>query len=535
MHVLVALLLAAPPPDLAAQGKPGLDAIRPEALSAHVRFLADDLLEGRGTGSRGHAIAALYFATELQALGFAPAGEDGGYFQKVPLVGMTVQPADSTLQLGSATLRAPQDTVLFPRAGAALDDVRGPLVFAGYGVTAPEYGYDDVPRDLHGKIAVVLFGAPRGDDEFFPTAASAVYSDSYAKARRLKERGALAMIMVITPELSRHYPWHFMERQAPFEQMSWRKDRQGEGYELPAARVPPERLAQLLASSGHGAGEIFAAGAAGKLRPFDLRMEGRLRIAAQVRSFTSDNVVAVLKGGARASELVALTAHLDHLGIGPPIGGDAIYNGAGDNASGVSGVLEMARAFAALPARPPRSILVVGVTGEEKGLQGSDYFARHPTVPIESIVADVNLDMVGWAWQPHDLHALGAEHSSLMADALAAARPLHLAITPDPEPEQVFFIRSDQYSFVRQGIPAVFPSVGFEDASGGVEKGRQRSDWWTKNRYHQPSDEWDPGADYEAMATEVRADFLLALAVALDPDRPRWNPGDVFGKLFTRR
>jgi Zn-dependent M28 family amino/carboxypeptidase len=214
------------------------------------------------------------------------------------------------------------------------------------------------------------------------------------------------------------------------------------------------------------------------------------------------------------------------------VNGDAIYNGALDDAAGLGAIIEMARAFAALPTRPARSIVFLAVTAEEKGLQGSDYFAHHPTVPAASIVANVNVDGPFGHWKPRDLVVLGGEHSSLGRSARAAADALSLNLSPDPQPEQVFFIRSDQYSFVKQGVPSIFPNVGWLDAGGGTEANRAVQDSWTKTRYHQPSDEWDPSLDYEHMAQEVRADFLIALSIAQEPDRPRWNTGDVFEKLF---
>jgi peptidase M28-like protein len=534
MGFLLALLLAAPPADLKAQGEPGLQAIRAESLSAHVRFLADDLLEGRGTGSRGHAMAARYFATQLQALGLAPAGENGTYFQTVPFLGMTVQPEKCALEIDGAPLKYGDEVLFPPRAGAASDDVSGELVFAGYGVSAPEYGYDDAPPDLRGKIAVVMYGAPRSErPDFFPTAASAVYSDGVVKSRLLARRGAVGMIVVFTPDLARHLPFPFFARQAPFENMIWREgDRPGTGYVLPNARVPYTLFQRLLAKTGRKADDLFAQGPQGKLKAFSLGTRARLRTGFALRQFTSENVAAVLRGGERAQEMVAVTAHLDHLGIGPPINGDAIYNGAADDASGVAGAIEVARAFAALPKRPARSLLVVGVTAEEKGLMGSEYFSRHPTVPIRSIAADVNLDGPTGFWEPHDLVVMGAEHSTLMNAVRASAQALGLGLSADPQPEQVFFIRSDQYNFVKQGVPAIFPKAGWQDAQGNVEKNRAYEEWWTKNRYHQPSDEYDPKLDFENMAKEVRADFLMTLAIALDPDRPRWNDGDAFGKMF---
>ena len=534
IHFFLALLLGAPPSNLEKVATLGLRAIRGEALSAHVRFLADDLLEGRGTGTRGHAIAASYVATQLQALGYQPAGDHNTYFQSVPLVAMQVIPERSAFEVDGTLFKYAEQVLFASRAGSQEDDVAGELVFAGYGISAPQYQYEDAPKDLQGTIPVVLFGAPRTDRaDFFPAAASAVYSDTAEKTKLLASRGAVGMVLVYTPEIDAHLPWSFSVRQAAFDRMAWREgDRPGSGYALPVAIMPTTALATLLRKSGKKADEIFAAAPKGGLKALPLGNRAHLRIAAEVRRLTSDNVVAVLKGRERSSEHVLLTAHLDHLGIGPPINGDAIYNGAADDASGVAGVLEVARAFALLPKRPPRSILIVVVTAEEKGLQGSDYFARHPTVPIHSIVADVNLDGPGGFWEPHDLVPLGAEHSTLDAAVKAAARIQHLTISPDPEPEQVFFIRSDQYSFVKQGVPSVFPNVGFQDAAGHTEKNRAFDDWWTQNRYHQPSDEWDPKLDYENMAKEVRTDFLIALAVAMDPERPRWNRGDVFEKLF---
>jgi Zn-dependent M28 family amino/carboxypeptidase len=343
------------------------------------------------------------------------------------------------------------------------------------------------------------------------------------------------MLQVFTPAVAKHLPFPFFARQAPLENMVWKEgNAPGSGYALPNARLPVALLQRLLAKSGHDAEQIFKDGPEGRLKPFPLGIRAHLKTSYALREFSSDNVVAVLRGGERAGESVVVSAHLDHLGIGPPINGDAIYNGAQDDASGLSGTLEIARAFAALPKRPPRSILILGVTGEEKGLQGSEYFSLHPTVPIGSIVANVNLDGPRAAFPPFDMIVLGSEHSTLERAVQASLSAMGLKQSPDREPDQVFFIRSDQYNFVKRGIPAIFPNAGTQDENGNDEKRKAYDEWWTKNRYHQPSDEWDPKANYENMAKEVRADFLIALAIALDPDRPQWNPGDVFGKLFIR-
>jgi hypothetical protein len=526
-----ALLFAA---DLASVAKPGLDAIRGEAISAHVRFLADDVLEGRGTGSRGHAVAARYVATQLQAMGFQPAGEKGGYFQTVPLLGATLEPEKCAVELDGRPLVFGKEMLVTPRAGAARDDVEAEVVFAGYGVSAPELGYDDLPADLKGKIALVLYGAP----DFSDVAARAVYSDTLEKANRLAARGAVGMIMVFTPEIAKHLPFPFFARQALFERMWWLDgDRVGRGSALPTALLPVDALRSVFVKSKHDADSILADGHAAKITPFPLGLRAHLRAAAKLRRLISENVVAILRGdkGPSTAETVLMSAHLDHLGIGPAMSSDSIYNGAGDNAIGCALVLEQARAFSSLRTRLPRNVVALFVTAEEKGLVGSDYFASHPTVPLASIVANVNSDGGEWRWEAHDLIVRGMEHSTLARAAKTAAQLLGLAISPDPEPEQVFFIRSDQYSFVRRGIPAIFPSVGYKDGVGAIEKNKALHDWWTKNRYHQASDEWEFSWNPSFLAADARARFLMTLAVALDAERPRWNPGDVFEKMFGRR
>jgi Zn-dependent M28 family amino/carboxypeptidase len=239
-------------------------------------------------------------------------------------------------------------------------------------------------------------------------------------------------------------------------------------------------------------------------------------------------VIGVLRGRDRAAETVVYTAHHDHLGIGPAIDGDNIYNGALDDAIGVAGVIEIARAFVALPQRPRRSIMFLAVTAEEKGLLGSDYFAAHPTVPLRQIAADINLDGLNPQWEPHDVIGLGAEHSTLAAHVATAARVLGFAVSEDPEPDQISFIRSDQYSFVKRGVVSVFPIAGYMDARGGSDANRAISDRWSVERYHRPADEWQPEYRAAWAAKEAGFDFLLGLSVATTAARPQWNAGDVF-------
>jgi Zn-dependent M28 family amino/carboxypeptidase len=261
----------------------------------------------------------------------------------------------------------------------------------------------------------------------------------------------------------------------------------------------------------------------------------RLQAVVRSREVTSPNVAAVLPGlgPALKSEYVAYTAHSDHLGIGKPVNGDAIYNGALDNASGVAALLEIARAFRALPNPPARSILFLDVTGEEMGLLGSDYFAHFPTVPIHSIVADVNMDGASIFYAFRDVVPRGGPDSTLGRVVQRAALQLGLKVSPDPQPEQIYFVRSDQYSFVKQGVPSVFISEGYEAKDPGVD-GKKVSDEWRATRYHKPSDDMSQPMDLNASLQFMQLHFLVGYDIANDPQRPRWNPGDFFGETFGR-
>lgn len=534
-----------PAGSLSSLGASGVAAIRPAALSAHVRFLSDDRLEGRFPGTRGHELAERYVATELQAAGVEPAGTDGGWFQQVPLRGATNDPARTSFVVsrsGSADepLAPFEDFVLESDLRTTDVDVTAPLVFVGYGVTAPEYRWDDLAKvDVRGKIAVVLFSAPLGDrPDFFPATAHAVYSDMQEKLRRLAARGAVGMLTVFRPQDEELIPWERLAADARSEQMDWLEE--GAPGTSPAG-IPVRGIVhwsafeRLLARAGvkGGYAGVEARLAARKQGAIDLRAKAHVRLSATFRDLKAANVVGVLRGGdpALSREHVVYSAHLDHLGAGEPVDGDAIYNGALDDASGVAALIELAHAFAALPVRPARSVLFVAVTAEERGLLGSEYFARHPTVPRGSLVADVNIDTILALHPLHDVVALGADHSSIASDVAAAAAALRLGVTPDPEPKQVIFIRADQYSFVKEGVPSLFLVAGQKDASGATAGSVQRRKQWIATRYHSPKDEWDPSYDWEAMAQVVRADFLVGLSIATRPERPRWNAGDFFERF----
>ena len=525
--------------------EPALAAIRPQAIRAHMRFLADDLLEGRGTATRGYDIAARYVAARFEELGLEPAGihagilanHGGGYFQPVPLVRLSTVGAECSLTLlrGGREIELEYGPDFFVRSAVEEASATAPVVFAGFGMTAPELGYDDYAGlDVRGKIVAFLLGSP----STFPNDQRAHYSDRYVRARNAAARGAVGILGIYTPEWERTYSWETASRHAHWPSSSWVDEAGKPQFPtlLPAATLSMKGAKELFAGAPRKLEEVYEAAAAGRPPTFELPVQASLRTVARVERAESPNVAAVLRGSdpKLKDEYVVLSAHLDHVGIEPAGGGggDTIYNGAYDNASGVAVMLEVAKAFTRLPA-PRRSVLFLAVTGEEEGLNGSEYFAHNPTVPIGSIVANTNLDMFLMLYPLRDVIAFGAEHSSLDRVVRDAAGRLGIKVSPDPFPEQVMFIRSDHYAFVKQGVPAISLSVGLESSDPAVDS---KAVWgkWMREGYHQPGDDMSQTMHFESGAKFAKLNFLVSYQVAQDEQRPTWNPGDFFGGLFGR-
>ncbi|HET8734868.1 MAG TPA: M28 family peptidase [Anaeromyxobacteraceae bacterium] len=544
---LLALLLAAAPSggagpgDLLAEAAPGLQAVSPSAISAGTRFLSSDLLEGRGTGTPGHEIAALWVATQMQAIGLEPAGADGRWEQPVPLRAWKVDPIASSLVihgpgLPPVRLVRGQEFVSISDGEHAVVEMDGALAFAGYAITAPEYGYDDLKGvDLTGKIAVVLEGAPSSDRPgFFPPAPRADLARTREKLRRIAAKGAAGVILVHTPEMERSYaPWETYAAARAAEQFAWVEGAvPGEAVPGLPARVLVswkgfERIAAAAGLPG-GAQAILDEIAANRPRARDLPLKASIRTATEIRPAVSANVLGILKGSdpALARQTVVVTAHLDHLGVGEPVDGDAIYNGAADNAIGVAVLLEVARALAAMPRRPARSVLFAAVTGEEKGLVGSSYLALHVPPAAGLPVACLNVDGAPTVAPLATAVARGAEHSTLGAAVARAAGAMGIPVVPDPAPNAAVFVRSDQFSFVRQGVPSLYVTPGPDPAETPEERDRRRAA--SRGRYHSPRDEWDAAWLWEEAARLARLDFLVAWTVAGARERPAWNRGDFF-------
>jgi Zn-dependent M28 family amino/carboxypeptidase len=535
----LALATAAPvrpadPPE--AEMERALARIRPEAIRAHMRFLADDLLEGRGTGTRGYDLAAKYVAARFEALGLTPAGTGGGYFQPVPFLRITTDTAKCSLALlrdGKRTELKYGEDYLFTSGSLATaeEQVTAPLVFAGFGVSAPELGYDDYAGlDVRGKIVVILSGAPAT----FPQDQRAYYSVNLLKLDMALSRGAVAILGILTPTDARRLPWESFVHVVKAPSYQWLTEAGVPYRARPQVRgmgvLSSPTAESLFAAAPHSLAEVFKTAETGRPQAFALPAQASLHTVSERERAESPNVAALLRGSdpRLRDEVVVLTAHLDHLGIGEPVGGDSIYNGAYDNASGVASLLEMANAFASLPTPPRRSVLFLAVTGEEHRLQGSEYFVHHPTVPRDKIVADINVDMFLMLHPLRDVIAFGAEHSSLGQTTEQAARRLGLAVSPDPAPEQVTFIRSDQFSFILEGIPSLFLNSGAlsDDPAGGGPAIVQ----WLRTTYHQPSDDMSQTFDFEAGAKFVRMNFLVGYLVAQADEAPHWKPGDFFAE-----
>ncbi|HYH46451.1 MAG TPA: M28 family metallopeptidase [Thermoanaerobaculia bacterium] len=528
---------------LPAQVEEALAAIRPQAIRAHMRFLSDDLLEGRGTATRGYDIAARYVAARFEELGLEPAGIPAGtgqsYLQPVPMLQMTTVEAECSLTL----LRDGREIELeygpdyLVRSAVEEGNASAPVVFAGFGVTAPELGYDDYAGlDVRGKIVAILLGSP----STFPSDQRAYYSDRAVQARNAAARGAVGLLGIYTPERERRFSWEAARRHSHRPSSSWVDEAGKPQFStlLPAAALSLKGAKELFAGAPSTLEEIYAAGEAGRPPAFELPVRARLRTTGRGKRAESPNVAAVLRGSdpKLRDEYVVLSAHLDHVGM-EPAGTegdtvDAVYNGAYDNASGIAVMLEVANAFTRLPA-PRRSVLFLAVTGEEEGLNGSEYFAHYPTVPIDRIVANTNLDMFLMLYPLRDVIAFGAEHSSLDRVVREAAGRLGIEVSPDPFPEQVLFIRSDHYAFVKQGVPAIFLSVGLKSADPEVDS---KALWekWMQEVYHKPGDDMSQAIDFGSGVQFAKLNFLISYQVAQDEKPPAWNPGDFFGDLFGR-
>lgn len=515
-----AALGAAAPVDYARRG---------ETAWADVKVLADDNMEGRRAGSPGHRRAAEYVAAEFRKAGLAPGG-DGGWFQRVPLESRTIDESASSVSLvgadGERELEPGVD-VIFSLRGNYAPQVEAPLVFAGYGLSVPQYGYDDLAdADLEGKVVVAFMAAPKS----VPGAVGAHFGSATERWKAYRARGAVGMMLVPNPFSSDiHWERIAPTRFDPFMVLGPPEEDLFAGQKLWLS-YNPAKLPQLFAGSPQGADAVLAKLKDGAALPhFDLAFRVRAATAAKTTQVTSENVIGILRGSdpKLRAEYVVLSAHIDHLGIASeaPAGAtDKLYNGAMDNASGVAVLLDVARDLRRTKARPKRSIVFAAVTAEESGLLGSRAFVSRAQRTKMRIVADVNTDMFLPLYPLEHLVVFGLEESDLAADARAAAGTLGVAVMSDPQPARNRFIRSDQYSFVRAGIPALALKIGFAADSPQAEIEKK----WIAERYHAPGDDLAQPVDFGAMGKFSVLVQRLALRIADRSTVPEWNATSAF-------
>ena len=496
---------------------------------SHVEALANDGMEGRNTGSPGHKRAAEYVAAQFKKSGLEPAGV-GGYIQPVAFKSRRIVEAKSSLALVKGGKSEPLTLGEDANIGVRVDPaptVDAPLVFVGYGLNIPERNINDFAGvNLKGAIAVYISSTPKS----LPGPLQAHFGSAGERWKMYQTAGAIGTMSIANPK-NMDVPWarSTLARLQPAMSLADAALDEGAGQQL-SVSVNPAHADKLFAGSGHTFAELLALVDGGKPVPsFALPSRLKASVAVERSQVESQNVAGILRGSdpKRRDEFVVVSAHLDHLGIGGAVNGDTLYNGAMDNASGVAAILEVAASLHASNAKPARSILFLAVTAEEKGLLGSHYFAAHPTVPRASIVADLNTDMFLPLFPLKMLMVLGLDESDLGNDVRATAKAVGITVQADPEPQRNRFVRSDQYSFIRAGVPSLAMKVGYDEHTPEAATAAK----WTAERYHAPSDDLNQPIDRSAAGKYVEVVRDLAVRIANRTDRPRWNDASFFKRF----
>jgi hypothetical protein len=502
-----------------------------DRIKSDVAFLADDKLEGRYTGSSGYEIAARFIAARFAALGLQP-GNHGSWYQQVPFAEAERKPAaPSGITIAGEHFANGIDVSLYPNSAFPDQSITAEAVFVGYGLDAPEIGSNDYDGlDVRGKIAIALWGYPKGA----PSEVAAHLLKE--KERMAKAHGAIGLLSLYTPVLAKFRPWDSIAARADEKDVKWIGEDGKPNY--PGPNLPltgylgtkaseklfehsPTPLAKLLAATGQEGA---------RPKGFALNQKLHAERHSLAKRIQSPNVLGVLAGSdpKLRNEYIVLTAHLDHLGRIKPVNGDSIANGAMDNAMGVATLLEAARAFVESGTVPKRSIIFAAVTGEEEGLLGSEYLSKHPVVGPGEVVGLVNLDMPIVTYDFQDVVAYGADHSTIGRAVAAAIASQGIKLSPDPEPEQVIFVRTDHYPFVKAGVPAVSLDLG------PAGPGAKATEDFVTNRYHQVNDDIKQPFNWGAAAKFALVNYLIARKLADDKDPPRWYKGDYFGERFAK-
>ncbi len=510
-----------------------------DRIRAHVKFLASDLLEGRGVGARGGDIATEYLAAQFALLGAKPAGDGGTYFQQVPLVGVEGQP-ESQLVASANGSSLPfvwlTEFVGSNQRQTPLEEFEAEAVFAGHGIVAPEHQWDDFKGvDVRGKVLVLFTNEPVSPDpKLFGGPALTYYGRWTYKFEQAARLGAVGTIIIHTTPTA-GYGWQVVRNSWGGEELYTRLA-PGEPALAFAGWLTEEAGGKLLSLSGRSVPELLKLADSRSFRPIPLGVRIRGSIRSKIRDIQSRNVVAMVDGSdpVLSSQAVVFAAHWDHLGIGPPVNGDSIYNGAVDNATGLGVLLEIARLWASLEQKPRRSAVFVALAAEEGGLRGSSYYANHPPVPAGRTALALNFDGYFPQGRTRDVVLNGAERTTFYPQVEEVTQRLNLTIRPDPRPEQGSFYRSDHFSFAKAGIPAFSVEMGAEFIGRPQGWGRKLYEEFNEKHYHQPSDEYRDDWDFAGLEQIARLGFLLGQSAANLGALPRWKPGDEFHTVRER-
>ncbi len=510
-----------------------------EKIRAHVKYLASDALEGRGTGQKGGHAAADYIAAQFKSYGLKPASDTGTYFQSVPMVSMKTL-ADTAFTLVPESgqpipLKNLDDFVTSNESQVESADVDAPVVFVGYGIAAPEYQWDDYKGyDLKGKVALLFVNEPISNDpKFFKGKALTYYGRWTYKFEETARRGAVATLIIHRSDLA-SYGWDVVRNSWGSERSYLERD--GSPKLQAASWIQLEVAKKLVGMAGLDLDKLFEQAQTREFQPIELPVRLKAHVASRMRPIVSHNLVALLEGSDpnRNNEAVLYTAHYDHLGIDTSKTGDNIYNGAVDNATGCGILLELARTWAKAKKAPPRSILFAAVTAEEQGLLGSEFLGKKLQFLYADPILDLNFDALAPVGLPEEVEVTGAERTTFYPTVEAAAKEFGFAIRPDANPEAGHYYRSDHFSLARVGIPSFSVSEGLKFKGHDVAWGEEQTRDYVKNHYHQPSDEYRADWDFKGLAEMARFGYELGLSAATLSQAIEWQPGDEFEKVRKR-
>jgi Zn-dependent M28 family amino/carboxypeptidase len=531
-----AFLAAEKASTIPAAAKKVADSFDTNRMKTDLNFLASDLLEGRGTGQRGGDVAAAYIAAQFQIAGLKPAGENGTYMQKVPLNGVTAQP-ESTLTISGTSgeptqLKYLDDFVANPLSQNAEENISGPIVFVGYGINAPEFGWNDYAGiDPHGKIVLALVNDPPSQDpKFFGGKAMTYYGRWTYKYEEAARQGAAGILLIHNTDMA-SYGWNVVRNSNSGEQ-AYLANPPGQ-YALPMAGWITEDVAKKIASaSGTDLNALFDKAKTKGFKPMELPLKMEGKIIAKIRPLNTQNVIGILEGSdpKLKDEAIVYSAHYDHLGVGVPVDGDNIYNGALDNASGTALLIELARVFGAASVKPPRSVVFLSVTAEERGLKGSQYYGLHPSIPAKQTLINLNYDGVSMLGETTDVVMTGADRTSVFPMVQEITQAMNLKIVPEEHPEAGYYYRSDHFSMARVGVPAFSLDLGNSIVGKPADYGEKMYKEYNEKHYHQPSDEVDPKWDYTGAKELARLGVYIGWKVAEMQGTTGWRPGDEFEK-----